>query len=168
MLWSSFCYEHEVLERSVPLFQTSFSNKVEIFPYGSSRRIMLKRSDEMESLVRKQSTIVIGDYHNGTDQYDGLIYMMFWKLEGEIFPLYIGKAEKYGKKGGNLSENIKGDSGKFCRWGYNYVYHFGDLSTVVCPGHLAEKRTRKYEKWTDKLFEAIQTDNPVLRKEVYF
>ncbi|WNQ12063.1 hypothetical protein MJA45_03095 [Paenibacillus aurantius] len=168
LLWRSFCYEHQVFERSVPLFQTSFTNNVDVFPYGANRRLLLKRSDVMESLVRQQSTTVIDDYHNRTDQYDGLIYMMLWKLEGEIIPLYIGKAEKYGKKGGNLSENMKGDSGKFCRWGYNYAYHIGDLSAVVCPDHLPEKRTRKYKKWAEKLFETIQTDSPVLRQQTYF
>lgn len=167
-MWNDFCAEYQVLERSVPLFQISTSNKVNVFPYGVGGRLMLKRSIEIETLVRQQSSVVIDDYHNGTDQYDGLIYIMFWKLNNDVIPLYIGKAEKYGKKGGNLSENIKGDSGKFCRWGYNYAYHIGDLSAVVCLNHQDEKRTRKYERWAEKLFETIQTDSPMLRQPVYF
>ncbi|MFF0828147.1 hypothetical protein ACFYU8_14860 [Brevibacillus sp. NPDC003359] len=71
-------------------------------------------------------------------------------------------------KGEGTSENIKDDSGKFCRWGYNYVYRIGDLSAVVCPDHQDIKKTRKYEKWANKLFAATQTDNPVLRQPVYF
>lgn len=166
--WKDFCAEHLVLEQGVPLFQTSAQKKVEVFPYGTNRRLILKRSDEMESLVIQQSSIVVDDYYKGTDQYDGLIYMMFWKLNGEVIPLYIGKAEKFGKKGGNLSENIKGDSGKFCRWGYNYAYHIGDLSAVVCPGHIEGRKTRKYERWADKLFQTIQTDSPELKQQTYF
>lgn len=167
-LWNEFCEKYQVISIGVPLFQTIDNVKVDVFPYGANGRLMLKRSDEMEALVRQQSAIVVNDYQRGTNQYDGLIYMLFWKVNNEITPLYIGKAEKYGKKGGNLSENLKGDSGKFCRWGYNYAYHIGDLSAIVCPDHLAEKRTRKYEKWADKLFETVQTDKPVLRQEVYF
>ncbi|MFF2529746.1 hypothetical protein ACFVS2_12655 [Brevibacillus sp. NPDC058079] len=167
-MWNDFCEEYQVISKGVPLFQTIDGVNVDVFPYGASERLMLKRSDEMESLVKQQSGIVVNDYQRSTDRYDGLIYMMFWKVDNEVIPLYIGKAEKYGKKGGNLSENIKGDNAKFCRWGYNYAYHIGDLSAVVCPGHQEEKRTRKYEKWAKRLFETIQTDSPMLRQPIYF
>ncbi len=40
---------------------------------------MLKRSDEMESLLRQQTGVAVNDYQRGTDQYNGLIYIMFWK-----------------------------------------------------------------------------------------
>lgn len=67
--------------------------------------------------------------------------MMYWMIEDQVVPLYIGKAEKYGKKGKNLSQNMTKGNANFCRWGYNYQYHLGDLSAVVCEGHAQEKRT---------------------------
>jgi hypothetical protein len=166
-IWKDFCSQHKISERGVPLFQSN-NNIVEVFPYGVSRRSILKRSDHMEAMVKQQVKLVVDDFNNGTNAYDGLIYMMFWKQDGEVIPLYIGKAEKYGKKGGNLSVNIKGDSGKFSRWGYNYAYHIGDLSAVVCPEHQEVKKTRKYEKWAEALFETYPTLNPILKQDTYF
>jgi hypothetical protein len=165
-IWDGFCLQHKISEQCVPLFKTNDSI-VEIFQYGITNRPLLKRSDEMEFLIKQQVEIVVDDYKKGTNIYDGLIYMMFWKYENDVIPLYIGKAEKYGKKGGNLSENIKGDSGKFCRWGYNYAYHIGDLSAVTCPNHLDDKKTRKYQKWAEMLFESTPTLSPKLNQQTY-
>lgn len=166
-IWKEFCSNYKISELGVPLFQTN-GDIVEVFQYGTSKRQILKRSNQMESLVKEQVSIVVDDFKKVTDTYDGLIYMMFWKQDGQVIPLYIGKAEKFGKKGGNLSENIKGDSGKFCRWGYNYAYHIGDLSAIVCPDHLELKKTKKYTKWAEMLFEKTQTVHPKLKETTYF
>lgn len=63
------------------------------------------------------------DTHN-----EGLLYMMHWREAGRVIPLYIGRAGKYGKGGGNISANllkIKRDRSKFARWGSGYEYHIG-------------------------------------------
>ena len=57
---------------------------------------------------------------------------------------------------------------KFCRWGYNYAYHVGDLSAVVCPGHPPEKINPKYVKWANRLFDRYPSSNPSLLRNVRF
>jgi len=49
---------------------------------------------------------------------------------------------------------------KFARWGYNYAYHFGDLSAAALPGHIAAKAMPKYRKWAQALFESAPTSSP--------
>jgi hypothetical protein len=96
--------------------------------------------------------------------------MMFWLDGNLVLPLYIGKSEKYGKNK-NLSTNIaniKKNHHLFCRWGYNYAYHIGDLSAVVCPGHPQGKINRKYTKWAERLFTAFPSEKPELRRDTYF
>jgi hypothetical protein len=125
----------------------------------------------MDALIIKECNKVIEDFNFGAGEYDGLIYMMFWEDAGNILPLYIGKSEKYGRRGGNLSANIKNiqrNHGNFCRWGYNYAYHIGDLSAVVLPGHPPEKINPKYVKWANRLFESWPSSNPKLRRETRF
>jgi hypothetical protein len=76
---------------------------------------------------------------------------------GKVAPLYIGKAETFGKGNGNISANIKGieqDTSKFARWGDNYAYHIGDLSAVVLPGHDPKHIARKYQMWAAALFKS--------------
>jgi len=124
----------------------------------------------MESLIESQVRRVIADFEEGTEHFDGVIYMMYWADPEAPIPLYIGKAEKYGKKGRNLSAylvNIERNHSKFCRWGYNYAYHIGDLSAAVCDGHRKEKRNAKYERWAERLFEVRGTSTPRLVRETF-
>jgi len=96
---------------------------------------------QMDELIVSEVQKVIHDYADGQDGYEGLIYLMY-KVRGQlVIPLYVGKSEKFGKGGGNLSakiKNIERNQHKFCRWGYGYAYHLGDLSAVVCTGHPEE------------------------------
>ena len=83
----------------------------------------------------------------------------------------MAKAETLGKKGGNLSANIKGiktNTSNFARWGDNYAYHIGDLSAAVLPGHNQKKVTDKYYDWAGSLFEKHPTDTPILKRQVFF
>jgi hypothetical protein len=69
--------------------------------------------------------------------------------DGSLVPLYIGKAESFGKGHGNLSANLCNlhtSKNKFARWGDNYAYHIGDLSAPVLTGHPVEKRNPKYSE----------------------
>lgn len=169
-LWDDFCLQHKVIEKGVPLFEVN-ERIVKTFKYGKNNRNMLMRSTEMESFLINEVQKVINDYENKTEKYDGLIYMMFWKKDNKAIPLYIGKSEKYGKKNGNLSQNIKNirsNKANFCRWGNNYAYHIGDLSAVVCEGHPDNKKSKKYFKWADLLFEDYQSISPILKNNTYF
>lgn len=169
-LWDNFCSKYKVLETGVSLFD-NLDGTVSTFQYGKDQRWMLKRSLEMEKLVIKEVEKVIEDYQQNTNNYEGLIYMMYWVENQRVIPLYIGKSEKFGKAGNNLSENIKNirsNKGFFCRWGYNYAYHIGDLSAIVCVGHNKEKVNPKYTKWAEKLFVNWPSTYPQLKQETYF
>ncbi|PWK14254.1 hypothetical protein [Tumebacillus permanentifrigoris] len=168
-LWNDFCHKHNVLESGVPLFDT-VGQQVMTLPFGSDQRKVLKRNPLMEALVIQEVNKVLQDYDEGTGHLDGLIYMMYWVQEGAVVPLYIGKSEKIGRGGGNLSINIKAieKNPNFCRWGYKYSYHLGNLSAVVCSGHDESKQIRNYGKWANALFESFPAERPVLKKQTYF
>ena len=180
-LWNDFCDRYFKDKLNVPLFNTN-ENIVNIKKYGQNDRLILQRSDEMENLVIEEVSKVIQDFEAGTDIYEGLIYTMYYRERNDdgsdlIIPLYIGKSEKFGKQGDNLSANIKGinnngNKGCFCRWGDNYAYHIGDLSAVVCPNHPQKKIHLKYQNWASLLFDnypaEFPTLTPQLTKDVFF
>ena len=170
-LWIDFCNRFRIRENGIPLFHND-NGTVAISKVGrGTGRKVLQRSSQMEDLVIKEVRKVIQDYSGMQHRYEGLIYLMY-KTRGDlVIPLYVGKSEKYGKGGGNLSaniENIERNRHKFCRWGYGYAYHIGDLSAVVCNGHPPEKKAQKYVRWADNLFRAYPTDKPMLKAPVQF
>ena len=167
--WDDFCSRFNIASKGVFLFETD-NYLVSTFPYGINGRQMLKRSSEMDSLVVNEVSKVIADYASKKNEYEGLVYMMYWKEGNDVIPLYIGKSEKFGKSK-NLSENIKDiqrNNSKFCRWGYNYAYHIGDLSAVVCMGHEENNKRVKYRKWAERLFVDFPTKSPKLKRQVWF
>lgn len=167
-IWNDFINSHKIIETGVPLF-FSENLSVSTLSYGTKGKIVLKRSIEMEKLIIQEINKITEDFNNKTEEYDGLIYMMY-KIENDILiPLYIGKSEKYGKLNKNLSVNIT-DKDKFCRWGYNYAYHMGDLSAVACIGHEQSKINNKYKKWASYLFEdnIFPNNNLKLKFPVFF
>jgi hypothetical protein len=166
-IWNAFCLKNKVLGKSVPLFEES-SGLVHTFQYGNNRRTLLKRSESMETLVSNEVKKLTDDFEAGTNLYEGIIYMMFWKDGESIVPLYIGKSEKLGLNKNDLSTNLTDPRGKFARWGYNYAYHVGDLSAVVCEGHSPDKGTPKYHQWAEKLFTSYPSSAPTLNQGVWF
>lgn len=169
-LWNEFCNQYFQNKFAVPLFSTT-GKFVDIKMYGNNNRILLKRSDPMESLLIEEVNKVLADFKQGENGYEGLIYMMYWLDAQQVIPLYVGKSEKYGKQGNNLSANIcniASNKSFFCRWGDNYAYHIGDLSAVVCPNHPLSKINLKYKKWANRLFESYPTPYPTLRQSTYF
>ena len=155
-LWDTFADQHNIRDTWVPLFSTIESGVVHTKKIGTSNvRNILCRSGQMESLIIRECAKLVDDWASGTHVYDGLLYIMAIEDVDGIVPLYIGKAESYGKKAGNLSVNIKSverDKSKFARWGDNYAYHIGDLSAVVLPGHDRKHVERKYLSWAAELF----------------
>ena len=172
-IWNKFCLVQQIAENGVSLFDTSYEKIVTTVSIGRSRpRQVLRRSAEMENLILAETDILIKDWKSGRMEYDGLIYLMYTiREQGNLIPLYIGKAETVGKNGGNLSANIANlhrDKSKFARWGDGYAYHIGDLSAVVVPGHPREKVTSKYTAWASRLFEEFPKQHLKLKIPVHF
>jgi len=93
------------------------------------------------------------------------------EMMAELFPVISARLKRFGKTSGVLSANLMRlatDTSKFGRWGDNYAYHIGDLSSVVLPGHDERVQTQKYRSWATALFEGINTDRPRLRLPVFF
>ena len=172
-LWNRWCEAQNILADSVPLFDCDDSSRVRTRLIGSSNpRPVLWRHPEMDALMLRQTALLVDDWKSKQNQYDGIIYMMFApQTNGEILPLYIGKAETLGKGDGNLSANlirIDKDRSKFARWGDNYQYHIGDLSAATLVGHPVDKISPKYSRWAADLFDEIPTENPRLKEDVRF
>ena len=171
-LWNRWCNEQRITEQAVPLFSYDENLVVRTRSIGSSsKRPVLCRHEEMEKLVLNQVSILNTDWTDGVHDYDGLIYLMFVGGNENVVPLYIGKAETFGKGDRNLSVNLRNlhtDRSKFARWGDNYQYHIGDLSAAVLAGHDAGKVSPKYEKWAGALFEDLEQRSLKLRQPVYF
>ena len=168
-LWESFARAHKIAEQSVPLFEIN-GGCVTVIPYGRDGRLVLKRSNQMEALMRDLGNQLINEHQDSKVIHDGILYLMLSRRDGNIEPLYIGKAETFGKGDGNLSANIsdlKKGHGKFGRWGYNYQYHLGDLSAVTCDGHPKNKSNPKYEAWRDKMF-TLQHGEVLPKTDVLF
>ena len=126
----------------------------------------------MEALMRQEADKIVNDHKATTGIYDGIIYVMHTRsADGGVVPFYIGKSETVGKISEVLSANLSRlatDTSKFGRWGDNYAYHIGDLSSIVLPGHDATVQTDKYRSWATALFEGVNTDRPRLRKPAFF
>jgi hypothetical protein len=168
-LWNEFCSIHCINKIGVPLFITKSDGIVETFRYGLDGRFLLKRSQEMEDLLIKQVEYVLED---PTDFMQGILYMMFKQIdENIVYPLYIGRAGRFGHDGHRVSANlvnIRKNTSKFGRWGYNYAYHIGDLSAAVLIGHNPIKISPKYKRWGQALFDEIPSDAPRLKYQVKF
>ena len=168
-LWNTFVTAHNVHEQSVPLFATQDGNVV-VMNYGANSRKVLKRSDEMEQHLRKLGTQLIAEHKEGKSVHDGILYLMLAREGETLVPLYIGKAETFGKGDRNLSANIRdlaNGTAMFGRWGYNYAYHIGDLSAVTLSGHPDTKASIKYKAWRDKLF-SVENDVVKPKTELLF
>ena len=169
-VWLKFCDRFKIAESSVSLFETG-SGVVSTKQIGlKSPRSVLCRSAAMESMLLAEASKAIADLHEGRGNIDGVIYMMLRIENGEVIPLYIGKAGTVGKTPGQLSANmanIERDKSKFCRWGDNYAYHVGDLSAIVL-GHPENRHTIKYRRWAEALFTNYPTEAPVLKGDIRF
>ena len=168
-LWDEFVQTNRILEDSVPLFAV-VNGRVQTMGHGRNNRMVVVRSNEMEQLMRGLGKNLVAEHASGAVKNNGILYLMLRQGEDGIIPLYIGKAEVFGKREQNLSANISdlvSGNGKFGRWGYNYAYHIGDLSAVTLPGHPESKRSPKYVDWKDELFD-INGDHIRLRGNVRF
>ncbi|MDS0221039.1 hypothetical protein NDI54_06725 [Haloarcula sp. S1AR25-5A] len=165
-IWQEWTGEYVETKNPIPLFETDDDLNAHFKNYGKDDRRILKRSEEMEALVREEGRKVINDWSTSDDTYDGLIYLMYWLEGDDVVPLYVGKAGKYGRDGEALSANLKGlrgrSTGKFARWGDGHAYHIGDLSAIIFDHDKNQKQ--KYQKWANQLF----NENRELHRPTYF
>ena len=165
-IWQEWTGRYIDIENPVLLFETDENLTVEYKQYGQNDRRILKRSEAMESLLREEGRNVINDWSTTDDTYDGLIYFMYWLEDGQVVPLYIGKAGKYGRDDESLSSNLEDLRGnstrKFARWGDAHFYHIGNLSAIIFDHEKNQKQ--KYRNWVDRLFE----EDRQLKQQTYF
>lgn len=173
-VWQGCISQYAIADESVVLFDTDDQGTVRTKQHGRDDRPILKRSPQMEELLRKEGQKVIEDWKESDDIYEGLIYLMHTVDGGDVIPLYVGKAGKYGRDGERLSANLRGiqtNTNKFARWGDGYAYHIGELSAVVLDHHTDQEVNRKkdpigkYLNWANRIFES---DTRTLRQPVYF
>lgn len=137
----------------------------------NTRKVLIRHRD-MERLILRETDILNEDWAHGAHQYDGLIYIIHRRDDdGCLIPLYIGKAESFGRGDRNLSANIHNlhkRKDKFARWGDNREYHIGDLSAAALVHQRIVKINPKYKAWAAKLFKSTPTQQPQLAFDVYF
>lgn len=110
---------------------------------------LLRRSPEMEGAV-----IDLIEAGLKRDDWCGLLYVMCWGTSEEVRPLYIGKANRRGRKA-DVSANIRDirrNRHKFARWGDGLDYHIGDLSHTLFGFEAYREPTEKYSRWAEMLF----------------
>jgi hypothetical protein len=81
---------------------------------------------------------------------------MAWGTRGQVRPLYIGKANKFGRTPGTVSANLvnlQTDKSKFARWGDGNAYHIGDLSQALFGWAGYQQPQAKYQRWVEMLFQ---------------
>lgn len=173
-VWDSWIDEYVDVDFPVPLFETDQSGVVQTKRYGRDNRPILKRSRQMEDLLRREGWKVVEDWQASGDTYEGVIYLMYTLDDGTVVPRYVGKAGMYGRDGERLSANLKSirtNNSKLARWGDGYDYHIGDLSSVVLDHQNDNSVKRdsappgKYKRWASALFEP---ETRKLHQPVYF
>ena len=108
-LWQNFCEAQRIAETAVPLFACSDDLQVETCVRGIKKpKRLLRRSESMEELILRESSLLVEDWENRTHEFDGLIYLMFWLDGHELVPLYIGKTETIGRGRGTFRQTSGG------------------------------------------------------------
>jgi hypothetical protein len=85
-LWQNFLASNRVDEESVPLF-VSNGGLVATMPYGRDGRWVLRRSTEMDSLMRSLGKQLIDEFRAGEVIHDGILYLMFRRERRGVVPL---------------------------------------------------------------------------------
>lgn len=143
--------------RLVPLFDADEHLVVRTRLVGRQKRRLLARAPEMERAV-----VELVEAGLQEDGWEGLLYVM-GREEENFKPLYVGKAERRGVKGG-LSANLAGirsNRHMFARWGDGLAYHAGDLSQAMFGFAGYKGPSPKYRRWAEALF--ATADPPRLR-----
>jgi hypothetical protein len=113
---------------------------------------LLTRSAAMEANIIDEATKVIIN-----SAYEGLVYMVYTKMNGQIIPIYIGITHRLGRSGEiNANLNLK-NRDFFVRWGDDYARHIGGISNALF--HNGFKEELKYQRFADNL---VKEENGLL------
>ena len=159
-MWEEYVAEKDILNNSEVLFEANAQLEVSTIKVGANT--VLERTNDIDRLIMESSRSVMEDFQKGSQETEGVIYMMYREGDQGMIPLYVGIAEKVGKSG-RLSTLFNGKTKK-PRWDYYDGYHIGDLSTVVCEGY--ETAEKGKVNWAKSLFEDFPSKAPVLNFEV--
>ena len=138
----------------IPLFEVDGELTVEM-----SQNEILRRSSAIDSHIRSQGKKCVDESGVRENGCEGLLYVMY-RLSApaetvsprDFTPLYIGKAEAYGKKRA-LSSNFveiakdRNATRSFARWGDGNYWHIGELSMAI------RGEDERKASWVDTLFE---------------
>jgi hypothetical protein len=161
-MWDDFCSTHQVGALGKPIFETG-GDKLTVQTYDKNKRTILALSEAIRAVFKQEIDLLKRDFDNKTDEYDGLIYILYLPQDNGVLPLYIGIAEKIGKSG-KLSSTLKGDK-SVSRWGdADTQYHIGGLSTVVCTGYSEDAIYKPKKPWADRLFHEYPASSPRLKE----
>ncbi|UYP44181.1 hypothetical protein NEF87_000466 [Candidatus Lokiarchaeum ossiferum] len=87
-------------------------------------------------------------------QYEGIVGIMYWRINEKIIPLHMTISKNVGKKTNFRDKRL-------ARWGYQSDRVFGDLAKTFF-----NDTEQKYQRWFDVLF--IDQDSLKLKRSVYF
>ena len=165
VIWDEFLARQQVVNLGKPVFETD-KDLITVHTYDKNGRNILDLSQEIRQGFKTEIDLLKKDFENDNQEYDGLIYMLYYNKDDSAVPLYIGIAEKIGKSGG-LSSTLKSNNST-SRWGdADKQYHIGGLSTVVCNGYQPEDIYAPKRPWAERLFRNFPSDNPQLCVPTY-
>jgi len=157
--WNAFVQQYGIgQECDVPIFETD-SGGLSIQTKRSGNRWLLKQHKKMDELFRNKIS-ELEDQINNSD-CRGLIYIAYEKNSDGIVPVYIGIAEKVGKKR-ELSSPLRRKNGPYSRWGHDKNGHIGALSDAFFSKNI----DHAYAAWIDRLFSQSAKD-PTLKQPLY-
>lgn len=172
-LWQDWVNDH-LPEGDIPLFETDDNLRVKTtrFGRGDAERDVLKRGQEISKRIIDKASILEEDLESRSGQFEGLIYLMYWKEDQEIRPLYVGKTSKFNTTGYEINPNIESlatRENRFARWGYGKAWHLGELSNAILrsswleSGEFTDKSINK-KQWAETLF---RPETRILRNQTY-
>ena len=160
-----FYTSHQVRAQGQPTFETEDDN-LTVQTYERNGRNILALSEAIRAVFKREIDLLKRDFEGETNEYDGLIYILYLPRDAGVLPLYIGIAEKIGKSG-KLSSMLKGDE-SVSRWGdADKNYHIGGLSSVVCDGYPEDAIYTPKEPWAERLFREHSSARPTLKEPTH-
>jgi len=144
-----------------PLFRTDGNLAVRTENYGRDLRPVLCRHPRME-----RAMIDLVEQGLADPRWEGILYVMGCGPKPSFSPLYVGKAERRGRKNSTnaIFRDIGANRRMFGRWGDDYAYHNGDLSHALFRFQAHRPVTSTYQRWATTLF--ASSDPPQLRAPV--
>jgi hypothetical protein len=137
--------------KDIPLLDVELDQVTAKFPQKGAR---LMCSERLVNRIRELRTAIHDDWH-GQRLIEGMLYLIYRRTNGSVYPIYAGKSASAGKTGKTMNSL------------YNYNYKGGRFcDSPNCGGHidLINKtllgKSSGYKKWVQTLFEPGVSLNP--------